>query len=697
MTTAYLPVTQDQPIDRDAPAPAATAAPSEAALGVIALALAERAGVEVKRVELRRRLASSTAADWRDRLADALRPFGLRVFSASRSLLDLSARATPTPVVGCVGGEPLVVLATRPGALQLLEADGPRWVDVAALSTALALDPATPVAFAAAEHVRPLTRGAPSDHHPTPGGRVLALLRSERSELWVIVVHAMVVGLLSLAVPVAVQSFVSTVAFGTLLQPIVVLALLMLGCLALAGLLRAMQSLVVERLQERVFARAVVELAGHLPRVETGALRSGEVPDPANRLFDVAIVQKTLASLLLDGTAVALSAVLGMTLLAFYHPFLLAFSLVLCVLVATVILGLGRGGVSTAVKESKAKHAVASFLEDVVRNPAAFRNAPDAALERADDLTRDYLHARRAHYRVVFRQIASSLGLQALATAGLLAVGGWLVLERKLTLGQLVAAELVVGTVVAGVAKIGKHLESYYDLAASLDKLGHVLELPTEHAGGSVPLPGGPLTVELEGPLLEELGATPATAVAAGATRVFERGDGAAGIALAEALRGADRDDVRVALGGVDARDASAAELATAVALVQGPEVAAGSVFDNVAFWRPRVGAADVVQALRDVGLEPAIRALPHRTEAPLSSSGAPLPPEGAVLLTLARALAGRPRVLVLDGTLDTLSPRALSDLRGALLSPARGFTLLVTTNRKDVQRSLTPTAQEAP
>ena len=88
--------------------------------------------------------------------------------------------------------------------------------------------------------------------------------------------------------------------------------------------------------------------------------------------------------------------------------------------------------------------------------------------------------ARRQHFRVLLRQFAFALCLQALASTVLLGVGGWLVVTGELTLGQLVASELVVTAIVSAFAKIGKSLESFYDLMAAVDKVGHLLDLPIE-------------------------------------------------------------------------------------------------------------------------------------------------------------------------------------------------------------------------
>src|SRR5690606_36082573 len=71
----------------------------------------------------------------------------------------------------------------------------------------------------------------------------------------------------------------------------------------------------------------------------------------------------------------------------------------------------------------------------------------------------------------------------------LLGLGGWLVIERELSIGQLVAAELVVTAVVASLSKLSSKLETVYDLVAASSKVWKVLKLPTEREDGVAPPP----------------------------------------------------------------------------------------------------------------------------------------------------------------------------------------------------------------
>ncbi len=289
---------------------------------------------------------------------------------------------------------------------------------------------------------------------------------------------------MGLAAPLAVESLVNTVAWGTYLQPLLILSLILLGFLGFAGFLRALQSVIAEVLQQRIFVRIVGDLGYRFARARREALDGEDAAELTNRYFDIMTIQKATALLLLDGMAIVMQTIIGLVLLAFYHPFLLGFDIVLVFLMTVVTWLLGRGAVRSAISESIVKYRIGHWMQDVLANPTAFHihGGSAYAADHTNRLTVEYLLARRNHFRVLLRQFAFAICLQALASTVLLGVGGWLVVSGELTLGQLVASELVVTAIVSAFAKIGKSLESFYDLMAAVDKVGHLLDLPVEPA-----------------------------------------------------------------------------------------------------------------------------------------------------------------------------------------------------------------------
>ena len=533
------------------------------------------------------------------------------------------------------------------------------------------------------------------EHAPPlmPQARLWALLRPEWSDIWVVLVFAVFVGLLALATPIAVESLVNTVAFGQLLQPVIVLALILFVFLMFAAAIRAMQTYVVEIIQRRLFARVASDLAWRLPRVHQRAWDEEYGPELVNRFFDVITVQKTAAQLLLDGVALILGTLIGMAVLAFYHPWLLGFDLVLLALIGVTIFVLGRGAVSSSIKESKAKYRTAAWLEELARCPRAFKmnGASAFAAERADALIADYLTARSRHFHVLMRQIVFSLFLQALASTALLGLGGWLVIEGQLTLGQLVAAELIVAIIVGAFARLGKHVESFYDLLASVDKLGHLFDLPLERSEGVLALNAtGPAALRLENvsyhyPQHVALWRGLSTTVSPGERVAIVGPSGCGKSTLLDLLYGLRLPSSGHAeLDGADLRDLRPDALRGQVGLVRAPEIFHGTLIENVRLERPGITMADVRRALARVGLLDDVLKLPEGLHTELRSSGAPLSTHQMRQLVLARTLIQQPRLLLIDGLLDELSDEQITAALQAIDSN-RSCTVVVVTGRKEI------------
>ena len=522
-------------------------------------------------------------------------------------------------------------------------------------------------------HVSQAARGGRSGL-PAPR-RLLEILRPEWPDIWVVLVFAFFAGLLSLATPVAVEALVNTVAFGRLLQPIVVLAILLFVFLAFGGAMQALQTFVVELIQRRLFARVAADVAFRLPRVRRDAFQKGHGPELVNRFFDVVTLQKVSAQLLLDGVAIVLTSLVGMLVMALYHPWLLGFNLVLTLTVVFGVALLGRGALRSGIEESKYKYRVAAWLEEVARCNYTFKSsaAADFVADRTNSLTSGYLNARRHHFGILLRQIVFVLGLQAVAGTVLLGFGGWLVIQGQLTLGQLVAAELIVAAILGSLAKLGKHLEAYYDVCAAVDKLGQLFDLPLESRRG-----------ELHGAPHQPAGIPLEDITFRGARRGASRGldlripggkmTGIRGARHDEAAQLIDalyhlgiEDGDTARLGDTDLRSLQPDAWRDHVAVVARGEVFSGTIAENVSLHRPGITARRVRQALRAAGLLESLESLSEGIDTALTSRGYPLSREQRIRLLLARAVAGSPRLILIDHALGRSLPRCCGRVDGVV------------------------------
>lgn len=542
---------------------------------------------------------------------------------------------------------------------------------------------------------RPVSASAASAEGPQPPfRRLLGLFKPEVSDIWAMIVFSIIVGVLTLAAPLAVEALVNTVAFGRYLQPILMLAFLLMVFLSFAAALRALLAVVAEIIQRRLFVRVSEDLGHRLPRVCTSALDGHYGPELVNRFLDVANIQKTSAFLLLDGISLIMSAVIGMAVLGFYHPFLLGFDIVLLASMAFTVFVLGRGAVGTAQKESKAKFYLTGWLEELMRCPTAFsmHGGTRFAMERTDRLAVSYLDYRRKHFRVLMRQIIFALAMQAVASTVLLGLGGWLVISGELTLGQLVAAELIVTVVVGAFAKLGKHIESYYDMLASVDKIGVLLDLPMEDQGGPVQVDlAGPARVELRDvtvsiggrSLLKDYSAGAST----GGTTVVVGPPACGKSMLMDVL--STRRDVNSGVVEVDGIELGQLELETLrhqIGFSRDIEIFSGTLAENVHLYRPNIRSNDVRDALKVTGLLDEIRRYDNGIDMHLGSDGRPLSRDQALRLMIARAIVGRPRLLLIDGTLDGLPDTTAYELLLNLTESPQPWTLIVASGRAAIR-----------
>ncbi len=559
----------------------------------------------------------------------------------------------------------------------------------------------------------PLAPGASADahhEHLSPLRRLLGILRPELPDIGTLLIFSFVTGILYLSVPLAVDAVVNNIAFGGQLgvyrQALFIVGVALFGVLGLLAAVRAVQHYVVEIIQRRLFVRLGADLAFRLPRVRLSALDNVHGPELVNRFFDVVTVQKSSALILLDGINLLLSTVIGLLVLGFYHPSLLAFSLALLLLLLLIIFPGGRGAVATSIRESAAKYEMAAWLEQLAESPVVFKAAGGAALamEKADLLCRRYLDRRHRHFRILMRQIIGLLSLQALASSALLLIGGFLVLAGELTLGQLVAAELIVTAIVASIAKLGKQFESWYDALTATDKLGHLVDLPIEREGGEVPAESAQaMDLAVDRLVMAGLGGHGDTqALSFRAEPGFRlaltgpEGCGASRfIDVAYGLR--EPRDGHLNVDRLDLRHWDLAALRRQVALIRGPELVAGTVADNIRLGRMHLGLDVVTDALRGVGLLDDILHMSGGLQHPLLMGGRPLTSGQALRLAVARALVGKPRLILIDRVLDGIEPGLLEQLCAALFPPHRPWTVIVVTRDPAVARRCDRTVNLGP
>ncbi|WP_031530175.1 ABC transporter transmembrane domain-containing protein [Dyadobacter crusticola] len=323
-------------------------------------------------------------------------------------------------------------------------------------------------------------------HHveaPTPWERLVGMLYVERTTINFIFIYAILIGLIGLTLPLGTTAVFNFLSNGAIFSSTYILIGMVLLGVVVGGLLLIAQLTLVEVLEQKIFAKAALEFAYRFPRIKKDELTGEHPPELVNRFFDVTTIQKGLTKLLVDVVASTVQIFFAAILLSFYHPVFIVFGVV-TVLVILLMLGLFyKRGVMTSIEESEYKYEVVAYLEAVAADLDAYRNQPaqlKKVIAETDKLTSKYLKARNEHFRILRKFFASSVALRTTLMGGLLLLGSHYVIERQMTLGQFVAAEVIIVQISYAVEKFMTSLNTLFDMVTGSEKLAVVTDLELE-------------------------------------------------------------------------------------------------------------------------------------------------------------------------------------------------------------------------
>ncbi len=512
----------------------------------------------------------------------------------------------------------------------------------------------------------------------------LDILKPEANFYWLAAVYGVGISLLSLATPISVQMLINTIANTALTAPLVMLSLTLFGLLFISSMIYALRIHLMELFARRFYARMVAEISlisVYAQNPFFGDVKKGPL---FNRYFDVIYVQTAIPILFIGGFTTLLQIAVGFVLVSLYHPYFLGFTLVMIALIWTVWLSWGARAMRTGVDLSHAKHSTAAWLQSIGSSNGFFKSQRriDYALDKTDDHTRIYIVERKRHFRHLFSQTVAFLLMYAGASAALLGLGGWLVIENQLTLGQLVAAELVLSAAFFGVAQLGSYLDYFYDLFAAVEEISQFYDIEQEQPKGANLFDAPDHTIAMKG------------------VRGRARNDEAqfdleipsgAIIMAAASHHGVQRlftnllklhiipEGGIATLGGIDMKAIEAHQLRKNVHVLDRPSIVEMTIREYLGLSCPDTAPQRMIGALETVGLAKTIATLEKGLDTPLASTGYPLSSVELQQLKLANALLEKPRILVLSRLFDLLDPgpieRAVDELRSQAYSTVIYFS----------------------
>lgn len=528
-----------------------------------------------------------------------------------------------------------------------------------------------------------------------PLNRVLEFIRLEQKDIKRLVLLTVSIGVLSLATPVTIQALVNVVTMGGVLKPLYVISFMLFIILCLSGALYVLERYIVELIQRRFFVRKAISAAINTQYAKAEIHDHVNSVELMNRFFDVMTVQKSAASLLTYGLSATLQGIIGSVVLMFYSFYFAVVVFIVLLIIAFIVFGIGKFATETAIQESKAKYKVAAWLEVIARNTTMFKflNGVQYGVEHTDALANAYLADRKKHFSSLLYQNISSVFIYASAGTAMLALGGMLVIQGQINLGQFVAAELIIFNVLVAYRKFVEYLEYYYDLVAAFDKLGMIDDLPQENIGNyTLNLDQG-LSIEVKDlsfnfstsrPILNKLNfqLKPREVLC-----IYGR-SGSGKSTLAEILTGLRQPQSGfIEYNGINLKAVAIDKLRQHIGYIGQTEILESTILNNLTLDNQNIEVAEIYSLLKSINLYDAISRLDNGLETKLASNAAPLSNQEAQLLVFARVLLAKPKLIILDELLDDMDAKYQAGVLAELLSDHRTYSLIVLTKSQTISQ----------
>ncbi len=514
------------------------------------------------------------------------------------------------------------------------------------------------------------------------------LLIEEKKEITSIYFYAILSGLLQLSVPIGVQSIIGFVMGANMVTSIYVLICVIVLAVGIVGILQINQMKIIEKIQQKIFTKYAFAFSEVIPRLDLKKANAYYLPEKINRFFDTQILQKSVSKILLDIPTASIQIILGLLLLSLYHPLFIVFSFSLVFILWLILKVTAKKGLVTSIQESDYKYAVAAWLEEMARVIQTFKFSQGSHLnlQKTDQNVYRYLSSKTAHFKVLLFQYKTIVIFKVAITTAMLSVGTYLLLGQQINIGEFIAAEIVILTIIGAIEKLISGLDNVYDVVTSLEKLASItesalekdgpLELNTEN-GVQIEFTNFSFEFEQSMPILSDISLTIPPK-----SKVAIIGNEGAGKTTFLKILSSNYTDFNGGLyfNNLPISNYQSESLRKNTGIfLQEQALFNGTLFENIAMGRKEVTHEKVISIAEKSGLKNFLNNLQMGFESVIDPLGAKLPRSTTKKILLMRALVNQPSILLLDDPILGLEPEIAETFTNYLLSQLPETTLLMT------------------
>jgi ATP-binding cassette, subfamily B, bacterial len=527
--------------------------------------------------------------------------------------------------------------------------------------------------------------------------KFFALLNLDRKDVSAVYAFAILAGLVQLSLPLGIQTIISFVMAGSISTSIIILIILVVAGVFIYGLLQVRQMQIIEKIKQKIFTRYSFEFADRIPKLNIEKLDNYYLPELVNRFFDTISLQKGIEKILLDIPTALIQIVFGIVLLSFYHPVFIGFGSVLLLLLYIILRNTLPNGFSASMEASDYKYKTASWLEEISRSIKSFKYSRGTSLnvEKADTLVTSYLNSRTTYFNILLAQFWSLIGFKVVITAAMLIVGVVLLVDQQINIGQFIAADIVIITVMNSIEKLIINLDNVYDSLTSIEKMDKVTGAETEKSGTELISKTGEairvrfVNVNYRYPDGANVLQNVSFVLNPGEKLCIMGNSGSGKSTALRLLTGAFRNfEGSVLINDIPIGNYSVGSLrASTGILLSQQDIFQGTLWENITMGNKDITVAEITDTLKLCGLADFLESLPDGLDTALDPTGKRLPMKIRQGILLARALVGHRKLVLLEDPFHGLEEKNKQEVL-SFLKNDQDSTVIITSTDSEVAKN---------
>ena len=499
------------------------------------------------------------------------------------------------------------------------------------------------------------------------------LIMTDKRDAGSVYFFAIAGGLISLTLPLGIQTIISYVMAARLSTSIVILIAIVIVGVFLNGFLQVRQLQVIERIRQKIFTRYSLEFSYKIPQISPQQMDDYYLPEVVNRFFDIPSLAKSMEKIMLDIPASVIQILFGLIILAFYHPVFIVFGAFVLLALIVIIRITSPKGFETNLISSNYKYETAGWLEEMARGIKTFKYSKGASLhmKKTDELIGKYLESRTAHFKILTIQYWSLIIFKILIVASMLIAGTWLLLNQQINVGQFIAADIIIILIINSVEKLISTMDNVYDSLTSIEKLSKITDSKIEETGNLAFSYNNGCKISFNGVgfiypngsrALQEISFT----ATKNQTVCFTGNSGSGRSTILRLLTGAYTGFTgNILLNDIPIKNYSLKDLRINTGtLLADQDIFRGSVLENLTMGNDNISLAEITYLAEKTGLSTFIAEEEKGYDTILDPTGKRISKHIKQKIKLIRALAGKPPLLLLE---DPLLDLALSEKQNVI------------------------------